>query len=81
MINVVRNAYTNWATNAGHARAVRELQNLTDRELEDLGIGRSQIWNAVRNGAKKNLARFLSLTSFKTQSTKPAPVRAFLCGF
>lgn len=59
MIKAVRNAYTNWATNAGQARAARELQSLTDRELNDLGIGRSQIWDAVRTGAKKRPGTFL----------------------
>ena len=59
MINTVRKAYKTWATNAGHARAARELQCLTDRELNDLGIGRAQIWEAVRNGAKNKPGAFL----------------------
>ena len=52
MIKTVRNAYANWAQNAGYARAARELQNLSDRELNDLGIARGEIWTTVRNGAK-----------------------------
>ena len=52
MIKTVRNAYANWAQNAGYARAARELRNLSDRELNDLGIARSEIWTTVRNGAK-----------------------------
>ena len=52
MIKAVRNAYTNWAQNAGYARAARELHTLTDRELNDLGIGRGEIWTAVRQGSR-----------------------------
>ena len=59
MIKAVRSAYTNWAANAGQARAARELQSLTDRELNDLGIGRGQIWEAVRNGSKNRPGAFL----------------------
>ena len=59
MFNAVRTAYTNWAENAGYARAARELHNLTDRELNDLGIGRGEIWRAVRDGAKRKGGMFL----------------------
>lgn len=59
MIKTVRNAYTNWAANAGYARAARELQNLSDRELNDLGIGRGEIWRAVRSGAKSKAGMYL----------------------
>lgn len=53
MINVVRTAYTTWAKNASYARAARELHNLTDYELNDLGIGRGEIWRVVRDGNKR----------------------------
>ena len=59
MIKTVRNAYASWTTNQSQARAARELQSLTDRELNDLGIGRGQIWQAVRNGAKDKPGAFL----------------------
>ena len=30
--------------------AMWQLQNLSDAELRDIGIGRSQIWDIVNNG-------------------------------
>lgn len=59
MIKAVRTAYANWAENAEHARAARELHTLSDRELSDLGIGRGEIWRAVREGSKRNAGIFL----------------------
>jgi len=59
MIKTVRTAYANWAENAGYARAARELHGLTDRELNDLGIGRGEIWRAVREGTKNKPGMFL----------------------
>ena len=59
MIKTVRNAYANWAENAGYARAARELHGLTDRELNDLGISRGEIWRAVREGTKSKPGMFL----------------------
>lgn len=37
--------------------SVRELSRLSDRELNDLGIGRSDIVDVVRHGAVHNNAR------------------------
>ena len=34
--------------------SVRELSRLTDRELDDLGIGRSDIEFVARNGARSH---------------------------
>ena len=59
MIKTVRKAYNTWAENAGYARAARELHSLTDRELNDLGIGRGEIWRAVRQGTKNKPGVFL----------------------
>ena len=59
MIKAVRTAYANWAENAGYARAARELHGLSDRELNDLGIGRGEIWSAVRQGNRKKGSAFL----------------------
>lgn len=39
-------------------RAIGELKNLNDRELNDIGIARSEIEHAVRYGIAKNDADF-----------------------
>jgi len=39
-------------------RAIRELKSLNDRELNDIGIARSEIEHAVRYGIAKNDSDF-----------------------
>lgn len=53
MIKAVCNAYKTWAENVSYSRAARELSSLSDRELNDLGIGRGEIWTVVRHGSRR----------------------------
>ena len=37
-----------WKLHSEHRQAIEELNNMTDRELQDIGVHRSQIENSVR---------------------------------
>jgi uncharacterized protein YjiS (DUF1127 family) len=59
MFNIF-NYYTNQAItwlkrSVAYNQAYTELDNLTDRELADLGISRSEIYNVVANTLKQRI--------------------------
>ena len=50
MFNTFRDTYKKWSV---YRRTVRELQGLTNRELADLGISRSDIIRIARDAAHR----------------------------
>lgn len=51
MFSTFRDTYTRWSM---YKRTVRELQSLTNRELADLGISRSDIGNIARDAVRRS---------------------------
>lgn len=49
----MRNFNARWEARARESLAIRELRSLSDRELHDLGIDRSEISRVARAGAAR----------------------------
>ena len=54
MIRMLTERFTTWRR---ERTSIRELSRLTDRELNDLGIGRDDIVDVVRQGSRLQDAR------------------------
>lgn len=57
MINIIKAAIINlrneWAYRSAVKTTMKELQQLTDRELNDIGLARGDIWSVAHDSQQK----------------------------